>query len=184
MAWGAAVNDDHNAMLLSLAAYFGLLSLMAVGGANATIPEMHRIAVEVQRWMTDRQFVEVFALSQIAPGPNILIVTLIGFQTAGIAGAVVATLAMCGPASLLCILVSGYWDRARQAPWRIVVMKALVPVSIGLIGASAYLLAVTIDRTWQTGLLTAVTVVIGFYARFNPLWLLAGGGVLGLAGVV
>ncbi|TAK49021.1 MAG: chromate transporter [Xanthobacteraceae bacterium] len=175
---------DGNASLFSLAAYFALLSLLAVGGANATIPEMHRIAVDAQRWMTDRQFVELFAISQIAPGPNILIVSLIGFQTAGLPGALVATLAMCGPSSLLCYYVSRYWDRARQASWRVVVMTALVPISIGLVGASAYLLAVTIDRTWQTGLITAATAVIGFRARFNPLWMLLGGAVLGLAGLV
>lgn len=88
------MNDNP---LLSLFGYFALLSLFAVGGANAAIPEMHRIAVEVMQWMTERQFADSFAIAQISPGPNIIIVTLIGYHVAGLAGAAVATAAMCGP---------------------------------------------------------------------------------------
>ena len=71
---------------------FGVMSLFAVGGANAAIPEMHRIAVKVHHWMTDKQFADVYAISQLSPGPNVLIVTLIGYTVAGVAGA----LAGCG----------------------------------------------------------------------------------------
>ena len=71
---------------------FAILSLFAVGGVMAVIPEMHRQAVEVSHWMTERQFADLFAIAQAAPGPNIIIVTLIGFQVAGFAGAIVATL--------------------------------------------------------------------------------------------
>ena len=62
------------------------MSLFAVGGANSAIPEMHRVAVDVQHWMTDKQFADIFAISQLSPGPNVLIVTLIGYSVAGIAG--------------------------------------------------------------------------------------------------
>jgi len=82
------------------------MSLFAVGGANAAIPEMHRLAVDVQHWMTDKQFADVFAISQLAPGPNVLIVTLIGYSVAGVAGALVATLAMCGPTAVLAYYAS------------------------------------------------------------------------------
>ena len=87
----------NDSPLLTLAGYFALLSLFAVGGANAAIPEMHRIAVEVMHWMNDRQFVDSFAIAQLSPGPNVIIVTLIGYHVAGIVGAGVATVAMCGP---------------------------------------------------------------------------------------
>ena len=76
---------------------FGLMSLFAVGGANSAIPEMNRIAVDVRHWMSDKEFADLFAISQLSPGPNVLIVTLIGYSVAGIAGALVATVAMCGP---------------------------------------------------------------------------------------
>ena len=94
--------------ILSLAFRFGLMSLFAVGGANAAIPEMHRIAVDVQHWMTDTQFADVFAIAQLSPGPNVLIVTLIGYTVAGVAGALVATLAMCVPTAVLAYCVSHF----------------------------------------------------------------------------
>src|ERR1700719_1428516 len=85
---------------------FGLMSLFAVGGANAAIPEIHRIAVDIRHWLTDRQFADIYAISQLSPGPNVLIVTLIGYSVAGVAGAIAATLAMCGPTAVLAYYVS------------------------------------------------------------------------------
>jgi len=103
--------------ILTLVWTFGLMSLFAVGGANAAIPEMHRVAVEVQHWMTDKQFADVFAISQLSPGPNVLIVTLIGYSVAGVAGALAATLAMCGPTAILAYWVSRFLHRSSQSRW-------------------------------------------------------------------
>ena len=114
--------------LLTLAAQFAFLSLFAIGGAMAVMPEMHRQAVDVSHWMTDRQFADLFAIAQAAPGPNIIIVTLIGYQAAGIAGALVATLAMCGPTCVITYFVGRTFDRFKDAHWRIVVQAGLVPV--------------------------------------------------------
>src|SRR5262249_49498737 len=88
---GAAMKPGF---LAPLASHFLVLSVLAFGGANAVIPEIHRDAVEVSRWMTDQQFADLFAISQASPGPNILIVALVGYQVAGVAGALVATAAM------------------------------------------------------------------------------------------
>jgi len=74
-------------ILGTLARHFLLLSVLAFGGANAIIPEIHRDAVVVSHWMSDRQFADLFAISQASPGPNILIVTLVGYHVAGVAGA-------------------------------------------------------------------------------------------------
>jgi chromate transporter len=79
-------------VLLTLAGFFALMSLFAIGGANSAVPEIHRFAVNVQDWLSDRQFSESFALAQLTPGPNVILVTLIGYHVAGIVGAVVATL--------------------------------------------------------------------------------------------
>ena len=168
--------------LISLAGYFALLSLFAVGGANAAIPEMHRVAVDVMHWMNDRQFADMFAIAQISPGPNIIIVTLIGYHVAGFAGAAVATAAMCGPTCLVAFLVARTWDRFKDAHWRIAIQAGLVPVSLGLIGASAFVLARTADNNVYAGVLTAVTCFVAFATRVNPLWLFAAGGSLGLSG--
>ena len=85
---------DDSGTLIALAGYFALMSLFAIGGANSAVPEMQRVAVEVERWMTDRQFADIFAMAQITPGPNVIIVTLIGYHVAGLIGALVETLAM------------------------------------------------------------------------------------------
>ena len=87
------MNETPNP-IWSLIATFGLMSLFAVGGANAAIPEMHRIAVDVHHWMSDRQFADIYAISQLSPGPNVLIVTLIGYAVAGFGGALVASAAV------------------------------------------------------------------------------------------
>ena len=163
---------------------FGLMSLFAVGGANSAIPEMHRVAVDVQHWMNDKQFADVFAISQLAPGPNVLIVTLIGYSVAGVAGAVVATLSMCGPTAILAYYVSRLLQRSSHSRWPAIIQAALVPLSIGLMGASGLILAMTSDRTWVAGLITASAAVLAFATRVNPLWMLLAGGAFGFAGLI
>ena len=144
------MNPDANP-IWTLVWTFGLMSLFAVGGANAAIPEMHRVAVDVQHWMTDKQFADVFAISQLSPGPNVLIVTLIGYSVAGVAGALAATLAMCVPTAVLAYYVSRLLARSSHSRWPAIIQAALVPLSIGLMGASGLILALTSDRTWVGG---------------------------------
>ena len=86
--------------LVTLAVQFALMSLLAFGGANSVIPEMHRQAVDLHHWMTGLEFAALFAISQAAPGPNFMISTLIGWKAAGLPGALVATLALCAPSCL------------------------------------------------------------------------------------
>ena len=170
--------------VLTLAWTFGLMSLFAVGGANSAIPEMHRVAVDVQHWLSDKQFADVFAISQLSPGPNVLIVTLIGYSVAGIAGALAATLAMCVPTAVLAYSVSRLLRRSRQSRWPAIIQAALVPLSIGLMGASSLVLALSSDRSLAAALVTAGAVVLALATRLSPLWLLLAGGILGFAGVI
>src|SRR5207245_11699422 len=93
-------------VLGEVAAQFAILSLLSIGGANAVIPEIQRRAVEVEHWMTNADFAQMFALSQASPGPNVLIVSLVGWKAAGIPGAIVALLAMSGPSSMLTFAVA------------------------------------------------------------------------------
>ncbi|MCC2104401.1 MAG: chromate transporter, partial [Hyphomicrobiales bacterium] len=80
-------------VLLRIAIDFSILSLVAIGGANAIAPEMHRQLVDVLGWMNDSEFANLFALGQVAPGPNIMVLSLVGWKMAGVAGLIVATLA-------------------------------------------------------------------------------------------
>ena len=177
------MNSDGNPVW-ALAWTFGLMSLFAVGGANSAIPEMHRVAVDVRHWLTDKQFADVFAISQLSPGPNVLIVTLIGYSVAGVAGALIATLAMCGPTAVLAYYVSRLLKRSSHSRWPAIIQAALVPLSIGLMGASCQIVALSSDRTWVAVLVTAGAAVLAFATRLNPLWLLLAGGFLGFAGVI
>jgi chromate transporter len=168
----------------SLVWTFGLMSLFAVGGANAAIPEMHRIAVEVNHWMNDRQFADIYAISQLSPGPNVLIVTLIGYTVAGLGGALMATLAMCVPTATLAYYVSRWLRRSTASRWPSIIQTALVPLSIGLMAASALIVAQAADRNWAAVVLTLVVAAAAYATRLNPLWLLLAGGLLGFAGVI
>jgi chromate transporter len=171
-------------VLLTLAWTFGLMSLLAIGGANSTIPEMHRVAVDVQHWLSDSQFADMFAISQLSPGPNVLIVTLIGYHVAGIAGALVATFAMCGPSAAFAYFVSNMLTRSSHSTWPAILQAALVPVSIGLMCASGLILTLTSDSTWTAAVLTLGAAALALATRLNPLWMLVMGGILGFAGVV
>ena len=174
------MRDDS--VLITLAVQFALLSLFAVGGATAAIPEMHRQAVELQHWMTDRQFSELFAISQAAPGPNVVIVTLIGQQAGGVLGGLIATLAMCVPSCVLAFLVSRVFDRFKGAHWRNAIQAGLVPVTIGLVAASALIVAQAADHGWSTFAITIATAALTYGTRITPLIALAVAAALGFAG--
>jgi len=170
--------------ILTLVATFALMSLFAVGGASAAIPEMHRVAVDIQHWLTDKQFADPYAISRLAPGPNVLIVTLIGYSVAGIAGGLAATLAMCVPTAALAYAVSRLMKRSSHSRWPAIIQAALVPLSIGSMGSSGLILTLASDRTWVALLVTAGAGALAFATRLNPLWLLLAGGILGLAGII
>jgi len=184
MVAGDAMTGNTNT-LTNLAVQFTILSLFAIGGANAAIPEMHRLAVDVMGWMDDRQFTDLFAIAQLAPGPNVIIVTLIGYKAAGLAGAVVATAGMCGPTCVVAFWAGRTWERFKHARWRIIVQAGMVPVTLGLIAASAFVLARAADgHSVLAFAITAATAAIAFTTRLNPLWAFALAGGLGLIGWV
>ena len=166
-------------ILITLAVQFAIMSLLALGGANAVVPEMHRQAVDVHLWISDRKFSELFAIAQAAPGPNVLVTALIGWKIAGIAGGMVTFGAFCGPAAVLAYAIGGIWDRMRDAPWRKVFQRALVPISVGFIVSGGYVLATPRGVDWQSALIAGLSAAVLYATRVNPLWVLAGGGALG-----
>lgn len=170
--------------LAQLAIDFSLLSLITVGGVVTVLPEMHRNVVEVHAWMSNAEFARLFALAQASPGPNILVVSLIGWKVAGLAGAAVATAAVCAPSSVLTYGVSRIWQRFRGARWRETVEEGLVPVTVGLMLAGGYLITRAADQTAMGFVITGVTAAAVLATRIHPLWLLAAGGLIGLAGWV
>jgi chromate transporter len=165
--------------MLQLILWFSLLSVLSVGGISSVMPEFQRVVVDTNGWVTPTEFTQLFAVSQAAPGPNILITSLIGWHVSGLAGAVVALLAMCGPSSVLAWYVSAAWDRFRDAPWRALVSRALVPVTVGLVFSGGYVLATPTGLDWRSVLIAGASATTLFLTKVNPLWILAAGGVLG-----
>jgi chromate transporter len=180
----ATAMNTGGSQLGSLLGHFALLSLFAIGGANAAVPEMHRLSVVAMHWMSDRQFADMYAIAQVAPGPNVLIVTLIGYHVAGPVGAIVATFGMCGPASIFAFWFARTWDRFKDAEWRTVLQAALIPLSLGLVAASAFVVARAAAQSPTAVLLTAATAGIAMFTRINPLWLFAAAALFGLAGLI
>jgi len=114
----------------------------------------------------------------------VLIVTLIGYSVAGVAGALVATLAMCLPTALMAYGVSRVLTRSSHSRWPAIIQAALVPLSIGLMGASGYILARTSDHTWVAAAITIGAAVVASATKLNPFWMLLAGGCLGFAGLI
>jgi chromate transporter len=170
--------------LATLAGHFALMSLFAMGGANSAVPEMHRLAVDVEHWMSERQFTDTFALAQVTPGPNVIIVTLIGYHVAGLLGALVTTLAMCGPTCIVAFYVGQVWERFKDAPLRTAIQAGLLPISIGLVGASAFVVASAAAHNFALVAVTAATAVISYTTRLNPLWIFGAAALLGFAGAL
>ncbi len=171
-------------VLLTVAVQFALLSLLAIGGANSAVPEMHRQAVEIRHWLDDRQFGEFYAIAQAAPGPNVMIVALIGHAAAGPLGALVAIIAMSGPTCVLAYAVSTVFERFKHARWRIAIQAGLVPVTIGLIAATALIVARSADRTVLAGAITLGTFALAYWTKLTPLIALATAALLGFIGLL
>lgn len=170
--------------LSALGLHFALLSLMAIGGVSSVLPDMQRYVVEANHWLSDRQFADAYALGQAAPGPNMMFVTLLGWQLAGWAGAVVATLATIGPPILLTLVVTRLNARNPDAPLGRAIRGGLGPIAIGLTLSSGWILARSADHDWRSALLTLLTIVLMLRTKLNPLWLIAVGAIAGITGIL
>jgi chromate transporter len=173
-----------SSVLWAIVSQFSALSLMAFGGANAVVPEIHRVAVDARHWMPDADFTALFAISQAAPGPNVMIATLVGWRAAGLPGALLATVAMCLPSCVLAYWVAGLWYRFRDAAWRPVVAAGLAPVTVGLLAATFWLLARSADQNLRLAMITAGTAAIACFTKLNPLWAFGAAAAAGFFDVV
>ena len=170
--------------LPALALHFALLSLMAIGGVSSILPDMQRYVVEANHWLSDTQFADAYAIGQAAPGPNMMFVTLVGWQLSGWAGAFVATLAIVLPPIVLTLAVTHLNAHNPDAPLGRAIRGGLGPIAIGLTLASGWILAQSADHGWRTALLTLVTIVLMLRTRLNPVWLIAAGAIAGIGGIL
>jgi chromate transporter len=169
-------------MLVQLGILVTLLSLLAFGGANAIVPELHRQLVDVMRAMSDADFTNLFALAQTAPGPNVLILPLVGWRLAGAAGLAVASLATVLPTSALALVTGRILSRAGDSRFLKALRAGLVPLAIGLILASGFVLARAADRGAPSIAITVLGALALVFTRVNPIWVMAAAAATGVAG--
>src|SRR6266849_9108811 len=152
MAAAKSVSDNR---LLGLVLVFAPLSALSFGGGQAIIADMQHQTV-AQGWLSDTEFADLFAISRAAPGPSTLISALIGWQVAGLLGAIVATLAIYIPSSLAVYGAVRWWHASKESPWRGALERGLAPVAVGLVFAGA----VAVMQAAQVNALQIVTTLL------------------------
>ena len=163
--------------LWSLGWVFALLSVLAVGGGTAVLPEMERLVVQQFHWMGDQQSRDIYSLGQVAPGPNMLMVMVIGYRLAGAAGAAVVAVAFFLPDCLVTFFANRLWSRFAASKWRAALQRGLAPVAIGLMLSGTYAIARLSILNLMGLAIALVTGGILFWRRVNPLWLISAGGL-------
>jgi chromate transporter len=166
-------------LLLQILAVFSLLSILAVGGGTAVLPEMKALTVNRFHWLTPEQFGQIYSLGQLAPGPNMLMVSVIGHRVAGYPGAAAALVGFFLPAGLLTFGVARVWDRYSDSPLKLACERGLAPVTIGLMLAGTLILARTVINSADDVVIAAVVTAILLAVKINPVILILGGGLAG-----
>ncbi|RIX40715.1 MAG: chromate transporter [Rhodocyclales bacterium GT-UBC] len=169
-------------LVIDLFLEFVLLSLVAFGGATALLPEMHRVVVEQYHWLDDQTFTHLYAIAQAAPGPNVLVVALIGWEVGGLPGALATTLAMCLPMSILIYLLIDRWEGFSGQRWQKAISLGVAPLAVGLIFSGATLISLAASFGLVAWGVVLAVMVINLRSGLHPLWLIAAGALLGLGG--
>jgi chromate transporter len=164
------VDKDDSVLLLLIK--LAPLSLMTIGGGLSIVGDLQRLSIE-HGWFTAGGFNEIFALSRVAPGPATLIVTLIGWHVAGLAGAIAASLAIFLPSSVLTYGVARLWHAHRSSIWARAVATGLAPIAAGLIISSTAALLQHAVGQYIAWLVAILTAVLSWKTRSGPLPLLA-----------
>jgi chromate transporter len=164
--------------LWNLFAVFAPLSFLTVGGGQSVVADIHRQAVEAYGWMNNAQFLDLFALSRITPGPGSLLVTLVGWQVQGVLGALVASFAIFVPSTVLIYALARVWERYRGRRWILAVETGLAPVAAGMIlAASCTILRAAEGGMWAWAVAIASTLLL-LRTRVSPFVLLGGGALV------
>ena len=163
--------------------HFMLLSLIGIGGAIATAPDMQRYVVAEHHWLSEAQFTASIALAQAAPGPNVLFVAVIGWNVAGAWGALATLTGILLPSTVL-TLMGTRWGHARRETRAVRAFKAgMAPLTIGLLLSTGWILAAPALLHPGAVLLVVATVVAMLRSRISPLWLIAAGALAGACGL-
>jgi chromate transporter len=166
---------------LILSGHFLLLSLLSIGGAITVASDMHRVMVDEMALISDAQFSASIAIAQASPGPNVLFVAVMGYQAAGVTGALVILTAIMLPSTTLALLAAR-WGQARRHWLSVRAFKAgMAPLVVGLLFATGWILATAIEG-WHHLLLTAAAALLVWKTRVHLLVMIAAGALIGALG--
>jgi len=167
--------------LIDLVLVFSRLSFVAFGGGIGILPEMERAVVGGHGWVTHQQFIDAFALSQVTPGPGMLMVVMIGYRAAGLPGALVAGVSMFAPTGALTWLVADRWSQLGDRPVMTLIRGTLSPVALGLLSAGCY----TLFRLGVGSVTAAILATAAFAAvaglKMSPALAVVAGAIVGMA---
>jgi len=166
--------------LPALLRVFSYLSILTVGGGMAAFPEMKVLTVEVHKWLTFPQLIHIYSVGQMAPGPNMMMIVVIGQWAGGVMGAVLTLIAFFGPTALLAFAVAKGWRKLEKWPWRTSIQQGLAPVSIGLLLAGCFTMAKGAVTGLETGAIAVGVLLILLQYKINPALLVVAGAVVGL----
>lgn len=186
---------------LTLLMHFLSLSLLAIGGAITTAPDMHRYLVNERQWLTDGQFTSSIALAQAAPGPNVLFIALLGWNVGvnaaggvgagfsaygyGLVGVAIAMIGILLPSTTLTFAAARWGHQNREMLAVRAFKLGMAPIVIALLMATGWILASSHGNpleNWRPWLLAGIATLIVWRTRIHLLWLLGTGGVLGWLG--
>ena len=179
----------------SLFFHYMSLSLLAIGGAITTAPDMHRYLVDQQHWLSDAQFNSSIAIAQAAPGPNVLFIALLGWNVGlnaggmltGLLGVFVAMLGILIPSTTLTYMAAQWGHRNRELRAVRAFKQGMAPIVVALLIATGWILAESNGgniQHWPVWLLTALTALVVWRSKIHLLWLLGAGALLGWFGLV
>jgi len=180
--------NDSPSNLLGLFTHFLMLSMLSVGGAIATVPDMHRYIVVEHHWLTDAQFTASIAIAQAAPGPNVLFVAVLGWNVAGLLGALTTMAGILLPSTALSLWATRWGTQRRETRAVRAFTAGLTPLTVGLLLSTGWVLAEPYLRSptsrWGALALIAVTALAMMRTRLSPMWLVALGMGVGALGWV
>jgi chromate transporter len=164
--------------ILDLLLEFAPLSLLSIGGGQSVLADVQRIVVDRHHWLTRSQFLDDFAISRASPGPNLLMIPLIGWHVGGLPGAVAAAVGMFLPSSLLFYFAARLWRRHSGSRWHVILSKGLTPIAAGLVLAGPFsVLRASEAGPWGWGV-ALLSMLLLITTRIHPLIVLGTGATL------
>jgi chromate transporter len=177
--------------LLQVMGEFLSLSLFSLGGGNTLLAEYHHLAVDQYCWLTSRQFADLYALAEAAPGPSSMIVGLLGLGAAWREGPGWALLSACGaelaillPSTLVMVVACLSWKRLAEAPVRVAFERAMGPITLGILFAVGLKILRSADTDATGVVVSCLVCLLMLRTRISPLWFMAVAGGLGAFGLI